>query len=105
MEELRRKLRAFIIETFLFGRTDEELHDEDSLIEQGIIDSIGVLLLVSFLEQNLNVVVEDDEIVPENLDSVNRLAAFAARKLELDSHAGAAPAFLEAVLTADVDAI
>lgn len=81
MKEIPEQLRAFVIEHFLFGRSDQRLSDDDSLIENGIIDSTGVLMLVSFLEQNLGVHVEDHEIVPENLDSINRLAAFAARKL------------------------
>lgn len=80
MEDLRLKLRAFIADSFLFGRTDGDLSDDDSLVENGIIDSTGVLMLVAFLEQTFAIQVEDDEIVPENLDSLNRLAAFASRK-------------------------
>jgi acyl carrier protein len=84
MDELVGKLRAFVTENFLFGRRDESLSNDDSLIEKGVIDSTGVLILVAFLEQNLGVVVQDDEIVPENLDSLNRIAAFAARKLGIE---------------------
>ncbi len=84
MDELVGKLRAFVTENFLFGRKDENLSSDDSLIEKGVIDSTGVLILVAFLEQNLGVSVQDDEIIPENLDSLNRIAAFAARKLGID---------------------
>jgi len=80
MEETQQKLRAFITDNFLFGRADQKLSDEDSLIENGIIDSTGVLQLVSFLEQECGVHVEDDEIVPDNLDSLSKLAAFTNRK-------------------------
>ncbi len=84
MDELVDKICAFVTENFLFGRKDENLSSDDSLIEKGVIDSTGVLILVAFLEQNLGVIVQDDEIVPENLDSLNRIAAFAARKLGID---------------------
>jgi acyl carrier protein len=83
MEEIRLKLRAFITDNFLFGRSDERLSDEDSLIENGVIDSTGVLQLVSFLERDCGVHVEDDEIVPDNLDSLSKLTAFICRKLNL----------------------
>jgi len=97
MDELIGKLRAFVTENFLFGRRDESLSNDDSLIEKGVIDSTGVLILVAFLEQNLGVAVQDDEIIPENLDSLNRIAAYAARKLGMtetvfDSQESAVPA-------------
>ncbi len=84
MEELVGKLRSFVTESFLYGRSDERLSNDDSLIEKGVIDSTGVLMLVAFLEEKLGVRVQDDEIIPENLDSLNRIAAFAARKLGLE---------------------
>lgn len=104
MDELVGKLRAFVAEHFLFGRSDRCLSNDDSLIEKGVIDSTGVLILVVFLEHSLGIVVQSDEIIPDNLDSLNRLAAFAERKLgmnqkrearpgpELDQQDGAAPA-------------
>lgn len=82
MGDLRQKLRSFITDNFLFGRVDSELSDDDSLVENGIVDSTGVLMLVAFLEQDLGLRIEDDEIVPENLDSINRLNTFVARKRE-----------------------
>lgn len=84
MEEMVHKLRAFVVENFLFGRNDERLSNDDSLIEKGIIDSTGVLILVAFVEHNFGVHVQDDEIIPENLDSIHRIAAFSARKLGLE---------------------
>ena len=74
------KIRAFIDERFLFGRDDIYVEDDDSLLDRGIIDSTGVLELVAFLEESFNVNVEDDELVPENLDSISRAAAFVAKK-------------------------
>jgi len=74
------KLRDFIIDNFMYGRSPEELKNDDSLLEKGIIDSTGVLELVSFLEQTFGITVEDEELIPENLDSVNRLAAYLTKK-------------------------
>ncbi len=56
------------------------MSDDDSLLEKGIIDSTGVLELVGFIEENFHVAVKDDELLPENLDSVERLIAFVTRK-------------------------
>lgn len=76
----RKILRQFVIENFLFGR-DDSLHDTDSFLEHGIIDSTGVLELVGFLERRFGVKVSDDELVQENLDSIDSLARFLDRKL------------------------
>jgi len=77
---LRDKIRSYIFENFLFDESDNNLGDEDSLLEKGIIDSTGVLELVMFLEENFNFNVHDDELIPENLDSVNNLVAFIDKK-------------------------
>ncbi|MBN2296549.1 MAG: acyl carrier protein [Pirellulales bacterium] len=68
-------LREFIKETFLFGQ-EITFSDDDSFLEMGIIDSTGVLELVMFLESNFGVSVADDELVPENLDSINNIVSF-----------------------------
>ncbi len=73
-------IRAFIFENFLFDAEESALKNDDSFLEQGIIDSTGVLELVEWLEDEFGIQVEDDELVPENLDSVDLLAAFIARK-------------------------
>jgi len=77
---MKEALRKFVVENYLFGREDF-FSDDDSLLERGIIDSTGVLELVAFVEQSYSVRVEDDELLPENLDSINRLARFLDRKL------------------------
>jgi acyl carrier protein len=76
---MKSELRAFVTETFLFGR---EIHftDDDSLLENGIIDSTGVLELLAWLESRWQVKVEDHELLPENLDSINRVVRFVERK-------------------------
>ena len=74
------KIRAFIFENFLFDATEDSLQNDDSFLEQGIIDSTGVLELVDWLEVEFDISVEDDELAPENLDSVNFLSTFIAKK-------------------------
>ena len=74
------KIRAFIFSNFLFDAEESALDNDTSFLEQGIIDSTGVLELVEWLEETFAMKVEDEELVPENLDSVNLLAQFIARK-------------------------
>lgn len=77
----RETLRTFVADNFLFGQIPGNFSDDSSFLEGGIIDSTGVLELVSFLEQRFEIRIQDDEIVPDNLDSVNTLAGFVERKL------------------------
>ena len=79
MTSVEQKLRTIVTETFLIGNSNE-LHGDDSFIETGIIDSTGILQLVEFVEQEFSVKVDDEDLVPENLDSINRLVAFVERK-------------------------
>jgi|Deesub1362B_J571_1020462.scaffolds.fasta_scaffold01359_6 acyl carrier protein len=77
---VREKLRMFILENFLYG--DEEVLDQNSsFIEEGIIDSTGVLELISFLEREFELKVQDEELIPENFDSLESLTSFVLRKL------------------------
>ena len=81
MTEVAQSLRQFISENFLFG-VDDLFSDDDSFLENGIIDSTGVLELIAFLEKTFAMTVEDEELVPENLDSVNNVARFVETKRE-----------------------
>ncbi len=74
------KIRAFIFENFLFDEKDDALQNDTSFLEQGIIDSTGVLELVEWLEEEFDMTVDDEELIPENLDSVNLLSAYIAGK-------------------------
>ena len=76
---MKEQLRKFITDNFLFGRP-VELSDDDSLQDAGIIDSTGVLELVTHIEETYGIQVLDSELLPENLDSINRLAGFLHRK-------------------------
>jgi acyl carrier protein len=73
-------VRAYIVDRFLFGQGADRLRDTDSFLERGLIDSTGILEVVMFLEQRYGIKVTDDELVPDNLDSISRIAAFVARK-------------------------
>ncbi|PKL39660.1 MAG: acyl carrier protein [Spirochaetae bacterium HGW-Spirochaetae-1] len=70
----------FIKENFVAGRKDVSLGPEESLIESGVIDSTGVLELVMFLEETFGIEIDDEELVPENLDSINNLVNFLKKK-------------------------
>jgi acyl carrier protein len=79
MSDIKRDLRTFIVETFLFGQ-DTGLTDDTSFLEQGIVDSTGVLELVAHLERTYSIKIKDEELVPDNLDSISTIADFLARK-------------------------
>ncbi len=79
-DTIRDAVKAFVIENFLFGDTSNPLADTDSLIENGIIDSTGVLELVAFIEDRYGITVADADIMPANLDSLARITAFIASK-------------------------
>ena len=76
---LAEEIRAFVVENFLFGEGDR-LKDEDSLVEGGIMDSMGVAELVAFVESRFGISLRDDELVAENLDSIARVVALVERK-------------------------
>lgn len=78
------EIRAFIVSNFLFGQ-EGAFGDDQSFLESGIIDSTGLLELVSFVEQRYGISIADRELVPENLDSLRSISQFVARKLETAS--------------------
>ena len=78
---MREQVRQFIISSFMFGMEDVELSDDDSFVQKGLIDSTGVLELVAFVEAQYSISIRDDELVPENLDSINGLLRFLDKKL------------------------
>ena len=82
MKIIKRELRHFVIDNFLFGQENGQLSNDDSFLEQGIIDSTGVLELVSFLERKFEIKIQDRELVPDNLDSINKLVRFLDEKLQ-----------------------
>ncbi|MFC1782204.1 acyl carrier protein [Planctomycetota bacterium] len=74
------KVREFVVENFLFG-DDGGLTEDTSLMEKGIVDSTGVMELVTFLEETFGITVENEELIPENLDSLNNIKSFLEKKV------------------------
>lgn len=80
--EIRDEVKSFIVDNFMIGRDPAELTDSPSLLELGVIDSTGVLELVGFLEEKYRFQVEDTELVPDNLDSIEALERYVRSKAE-----------------------
>lgn len=80
MASIEAEVRQYLMENMLFGQKEVELGGDTSFLESGIIDSTGVLELVQFLEEKFQVKVEDEDLIPANLDSVNALTRFVENK-------------------------
>lgn len=80
MNEVRAKIRGFVVENFLFGNEDG-VKDDTSFLDEGIIDSTGILEMVSYLEAEFSISVDDEELIPENLDSINNVVAYLTKKI------------------------
>ena len=77
---LNKNIKSFVLQNFLFTSDEAVLGDAESLLQRGIVDSTGILELVMHLEETYGIKVLDDEMLPANLDSINALASFVARK-------------------------
>ena len=80
--EHKQAIREFVIENFLFGEANG-LKDDTSFLEEGIVDSTGILELVTYLEDEFSITVEDEELIPENLDSICNVTNFLERKISV----------------------
>jgi len=78
--DVQKEIRKFIIENFLFGDEAAAPRPEQSLVESGLVDSTGVLDVAAFLDKHFGVIVEDDELVAENFDSIQSISRFVVRK-------------------------
>jgi len=76
--DIEREIRGFLINTFLFGR-DEQLRDSDSLLGN-VIDSTGALELVVFLQERFGINVDDEDVIPDNFDSVKSVVRYVVKK-------------------------
>ena len=81
-DHLRDRIRGFILENYLFTTDPSALPLDDSLLERGVVDSSGMMEIIFFIEEKLGVVMREDEMTPDNLDSVNKIAAFVQGKLK-----------------------
>lgn len=82
VETFAADIKSFIVSNFLFGQEGDGIDPEQSFLESGIIDSTGLLELVAFVEQKYGISIGDRELVPENLDSLQNISRFVARKLD-----------------------
>lgn len=82
MEQIKQSVKNYILENVLYGADKGELGYDDSFLEKGIIDSTGIMEIVSFIEEEFNIPVHDEELIPENLDTINNLARFITSKTE-----------------------
>ncbi len=75
-------LRIFILENYLFTEDQTELDNEQSFLDSGILDSMGILELINFLDESFSISVKGSEMIPDNLDSINKLLVFLEKKTD-----------------------
>ena len=74
------KIKRYILKNFLFTDDQDAIKDDESFLQQDIIDSTGILEVISFLEDEFGISVDDEEMIPENLDSIDNLVTFVTSK-------------------------
>jgi acyl carrier protein len=79
---MKDQIRTYIMDHILLGSADQPMADDDSFLDKGIIDSTGILELVEYVEDEFKIEVADEELIPDNFDSIEKLAAYAQRKTE-----------------------
>ena len=82
MFEVENKIRQFLVENFVLSEQVDELGFDKSFLENGVVDSTGILELVFFVEDQFGIKIDTSEVLPENFDSINALAAYIRRKQE-----------------------
>jgi len=82
MDDIKSEIKKFIIDNYLRGAEDAQLSYDDSFLEKGIIDSIGVIELTSFIQEKYGIKIEVAEIIPENFDTLNNLERYTTKKLK-----------------------
>ncbi|HSG27208.1 MAG TPA: acyl carrier protein [Candidatus Krumholzibacterium sp.] len=78
--DIKETIKGFVIENFMFGSDQKEIGDDESFLESGIIDSTGVLEVVGFIEDEFDIEVLDEELIPDNFDSLAKLTAYVTNK-------------------------
>jgi acyl carrier protein len=80
MNDIKQEIRDFITENLVYSENGIAYADDASLLENGVLDSFGVMEVIAFVEEGYDVNVEDREIVPDNFDSIESIAAYVTRK-------------------------
>jgi acyl carrier protein len=78
---MKEQIRTYIMDNILLGSADKSIADDDSFLEKGIIDSTGILELVAFVEDEFDIEVGDEELIPDNFDSIEKLAVYTQGKI------------------------
>jgi len=81
LEQISQSIRGFLFENYLFGYDEDEFSNDASFLNFGVLDSTGILELIVFLESEFHIEVSDDEILPENLDSVDCVSRLVYKKI------------------------
>jgi acyl carrier protein len=79
-EAIKNKVHVFIVESFLFGDTTRIIQEDDSFLQEGIIDSTGILELIEYVEAEFGIAVSSEETIPQNMDGLARIARFIVKK-------------------------
>ena len=79
-QEIIERIRSYVIEEFLYARPDAEVGVEDHLLAKGVIDSMGVVELLEFIQEEYEITIEDEEITEENLGTLAAIANFVRMK-------------------------
>ena len=77
---IEKRIRAYIAENILFSDNGYTYSDETSFLEEGIVDSMGIMELVMLVDEGFGITVEDEEVIPDNFDSISKLATYIRRK-------------------------
>lgn len=79
--EIEETVRRFIISELMLGERDEHLEDTFSLIENGVLDSLGIMRLIQFIEEKFSFSIEDEDILPENFENIESISQFIKRSI------------------------
>ena len=84
---IQEEIRGFIVDKFLLGK-ESGLNDDTSFLKDGIVDSLGIMQLVSFVQEQYLIAIEDEDLTPQNLDSIERVSQFIQGKKRLIASGG-----------------
>lgn len=82
MQDIKKTVRQYVLDNFLMGDAGSQLSDDQSFLDHHIIDSTGFIELVTFLESTYRLSIQDEEMIPENLDSLSSIGRFVAGKMQ-----------------------
>lgn len=81
LEQIIKIIRNYLFENYLFGYNENEFNNNSSFLKLGVIDSTGILELILFIESQFGIEIKDEEILPENLDSINCISNLVYKKI------------------------